>query len=535
MSTARTGLRPVSEELSEIRDTTIRGQRVELHQIGSALATHPAIDFATAISGVWQEGEYRLVAYVLPKENTGAPTVRELQKHLLHSLPDQMIPGIFVRLRALPLSPNGKLDLALLPQPTATNLLHGSAAQVPLTPMEEKLLTMVRGLLKNDGLAAEDNFFPAGGDLLLGTQLLTSIQNAFGIEFTSQELLEAPTVERLALALQTEQRGQRLGRIWAELLGRNHCGLDENVFELGGHLSLVFALQERIAVEFGQLIPISRLIQNSTVRRQAELTLETSVAEPVLPPGVLSYQPNGTRPNLFWVHYLNINLAKEFSDDQPIFLVTLTANDLASLGERPALRSIAACLVGKIVATQSKGPFNIGGLCIGSVLAYEIACQLRAAGQEVSLLVLLDAPSPPYLRSYNSPSGRLQRMRYLLGRNVRLGLRQTLFNLRKRFTKYLATSEKARFAWTELTKAQELIETAAFAYQPESYHGEVLLLIPSEATSHMNFLPGWQAVIPDGLHTRYVDGHHRELMTVRNARSIADEIGSRLISDVEKC
>lgn len=530
MSTARTGLRAVSEEHSEIRDTTIRGPRVELHQIGSALATHPGIDFATAISGVWQEGEYRLVAYVLPKEDAAAPTVRELQKHLLHSLPEQMIPGVFVRLCALPLSPNGKLDLALLPQPTAANMLPGRPAKAPLTPMEEKLLTMLRSLLKNDGLAAEDNFFLAGGDHLLGMQVVTSIQNAFGIEFTLQELLEAPTVERLALAIQTEQRGQRLARIWAELLGRNHCGLDENVFELGGHLSLVFALQERIAGEFGQLIPISRLIQNSTVRRQAELTLEVSVVEPVLPPGVLSYQPNGTRPSLFWVHYLNINLAKEFSDDQPIFLVTLTANDLASLGERPALRSIASCMVGKILATQSKGPFNIGGLCIGSVLAYEIACQLRAAGHEVSLLVLLDAPSPPYLKSYNSPSGRLRRLRYLLGRNVRLGFRQTLLNLRKRFARYLATSEKARFAWTELSKAQELIETAAFAYRPESYHGEVLLLIPSEATPHMNFLPGWQAVIPHGLHTTYVDGHHRELMTVQNARSIADEIGSRLIS-----
>ena len=182
------------------------------------------------------------------------------------------------------------------------------------------------------------------------------------------------------------------------------------------------------------------------------------------------------------------------------------------------------------MATQSKGPFNIGGLCIGSVLAYEIACQLRAAGHEVALLVLLDAPSPPYLKSYNSPTGRLRRARYLLGRNVRLGLRETLFNLRKRLTKYLATSEKARVAWTELSKAQGLIETAAFAYQPESYHGEVLLLIPSEATSHMNFLPGWQAVIPHGLHATYVDGHHRELMTVQNARSIADEIGSHLIS-----
>jgi len=512
------------------RQTKIRGQRVELDEIGSILTHHPSIDFATAITNVSQGKETQLVVYVLLKKNARVPTVHELQKHLLCSLPNYMIPNIFVRLRTLPLSPNGKLDLSMLPQPKDGDLLERKVAKVPATPIEEKLLTMVQELLKNDRVAAEDNFFLVGGHSLLGMQLVMSVQRAFGVDLTLGQLFETPTVEGLALLVETILRRRRLAAIWAELLARKHVGLDDNFFDLGGQPALVAALRERMATEFGQSFPISQLFQNPTVRRQAELTLRIVRPEPVLPPGVLSLQPNGTRPSIFWVHYLNVNLAKEFGDDQPVFLITLVATDFVALGEKPTLQSIAMCLLNKILATQSEGPYNIGGLCIGSILAYEIASQLRAAGHEVSLLVLLDAPSPSYLESYNSLTAKLSRPRYLLERNARLGLRQSLFNLRKRLIKYFARSMRAKFAWTEISDAQELIESAALAYRPENYGGEVLLLLASERTPHVNFLPGWQAVVPYNLHTRYMNGHHRELMTAQNVRNIADVISSHLVS-----
>jgi amino acid adenylation domain-containing protein len=525
----RTGDRGVRRPDGEIefrgrldRQAKIRGQRVELDEISSILTGHPSIAFATAVANLSEEGENRLVAYILPKKNVHVPTVRDLQRHLLRSLPAYMIPAMFVRLHALPLSLNGKLDLAMLAQPTDSNLLERGAERAPLTPIAEKLLTMVQELLKNDGIVAEDNFFLAGGHSLLGMQLVMRVRSVFGVELTLRQLFEASTVEGLALLVETTLRGQRLAMIWEELLGRNHFGLDDNFFDLGGHPALVAVLQQRIVTEFGQRIPISQLFQNPTVRRQAGLTLRTVKPEPVLPPGVVSLQPNGTGPSLFWVHYLNVDLANELGTGQPIFLVTLTETDLVSLGEKPSLRRIAKCLVDKILETQSKGPYNIGGQCIGSMLAYEIASQLRAAGHEVSLLVLLDAPSPSYLKIYNSLIGKLSRPFYLLERNVRLGLRQSVFNLRKRL--------RAKFAGTEIVAAHELIESAAFAYQPETYGGKVLLLLASEDTPHVNFLPGWQAVVPHNLHTQYVDGHHRELMKAQNVWGIAHLISSHLIS-----
>ena len=515
------------------RQIKIRGQRVELDEIDSILTAHPSVDFAKAIAKVSPEGESQLVAYVLPKKNALAPTTNELQKHVLNSLPDHMVPPIFVRLNDLPLSPNGKLDLKLLPQPTNANLLQSRAAKEFASPIEEKLLNIVRELLKNDAVVAADNFFLAGGHSLLGMQLVIKVQTAFGVELTLRQLFEAPSVESLAVVIQTALRGQRLAEIWKELLERNHFGLDDDFSSLGGGPALVAALQERIAKEFGLFISISELLQNSTVRRQAELTLRAATAEPVLPPGVFGLHVDGKRHRIFWVHTLNVSLAKELGEDQPFFFVTLTANDLMGLGEKPTLQNIAACLVGKILATQSKGPYNIGGVCIGSILAYEMASQLRAAGHEVSLLLLLDAPSQPYLRSCNSLPAQLNHPRHFVRRLAQVGIKQSLVNFCKRPLKYFPLSVRTKYAG-ERTVAHELIEVAAFAYEPKKYDGNVLLIQADERDPYLNFLPGWQGVIPHDLHTRFVDGRHRELITPENVRDIADIINSHLPSAPER-
>jgi amino acid adenylation domain-containing protein len=205
----RTGDRGVRHANGEIefrgrldRQTKIRGQRVELDEISSILVSHESIDFATAMINS-QGGENQLVAYVLLKQNARVPTAQELQKHLLRSLPDYMVPVIFVRLRALPLSPNGKLDLTMLQQTTGDHLPDGMVAKAPANPIEEKLLFMVREVLENDAVAAEDSFLLAGGHSLLGMQLLMRLRKEFGVNLSLKQLLEAPTVESLALTVET--------------------------------------------------------------------------------------------------------------------------------------------------------------------------------------------------------------------------------------------------------------------------------------------------------------------------------------------
>jgi amino acid adenylation domain-containing protein len=185
------------------RQAKIRGYRIELDEVGSVLAHHPRVDFATAVIHTPEDGENQLLAYVLPKESGPAPTIDELQEHLLRSLPDYMVPANFVRLDAIPLSPNGKIDLTSLPQPTDANRLDKAAGRVAASAVEEKLLAMLRALLENDSIGPEDNIFLAGGHSLLGMQLVIRLRNAFGVDVSLRQLFEAPTVARLAVLVET--------------------------------------------------------------------------------------------------------------------------------------------------------------------------------------------------------------------------------------------------------------------------------------------------------------------------------------------
>jgi thioesterase domain-containing protein/aryl carrier-like protein len=511
------------------RQTKIRGQRVELDEIGSVLAGHPNVAFAAALANSIAGGENQLVGYVLPKNQASVPTAHELKEYLLRSLPDYMVPAVFVRLNALPLSPNGKLDLAMLPPPADARLLEGRTEKPPASAIEGKLLTMVRELLANDAVGAEDSFFLAGGHSLLGMQLLMRLRDTFGVELTLRQLFEAPTVERLALLVERVLDENRLAKIWARVLGSESVGLDDNFFDMGGDSVSIAALGRATTAEFGQSIPIAELYESPTVRQQAELLQKRAKHSPALPPGVLALQPHGNRSGIFWVHYLSVDLAKVIGNDQPFLYVAVTGDDFPSLGENPTLQTIAACLLRKILAAQAKGPYTIGGFCLGGILAYEIAYQLRAAGNEVSLLVLLDPPNPAYLESCDSLTRQLRYVRYAVSRGARLGLRVSLVYFREHVFKWFGrTFSKVKFSKTEVSRAQDMIEAAALRYQPEKYDSKVLLLLASERPPHVNFLPGWQAVVPQGLYTQYLDGHHRDLLKGENLRSVAHAIVSHI-------
>ena len=207
-----------------------------------------------------------------------------------------------------------------------------------------------------------------------------------------------------------------------------------------------------------------------------------------------------------------------------MFSVALTTEDLLTLGEGPTLEGIANCLVRKILATQAEGPYITGGLCLGGILAYEIAFQLQAAGREVSLLVLLDPPNPSYVESWASPTFKVSYLRYVMKRAAHLGPRLSFLYLRERLLKYLPRSIRPNSVRKKMSIGQEMMETAARGYQPRKYEGKVLLLLASRRPSYVNLLPGWQEVIPHNLHAQYVDGYHRDLIEEPDVKGVADAI-----------
>jgi amino acid adenylation domain-containing protein len=183
----------------------IRGNRVELEEIISVLYQHPKVKFATVHARCDESGEKRLIAYVMPIEDD-VPTSNELQEFLANRLPAYMVPAAFVRLAAVPLSPNGKVDEMLLEAPSSANLLPVAreASSGATDPVCEKLLGIVRQLLKSESVSSQDDFFLVGGHSLLGTQLILRIRSAFQVDISLRDLFEARTVLRLAEKIESQ-------------------------------------------------------------------------------------------------------------------------------------------------------------------------------------------------------------------------------------------------------------------------------------------------------------------------------------------
>ncbi|MDB5703761.1 MAG: amino acid adenylation protein [Sphingomonas bacterium] len=177
----------------------VRGHRVEPEETASVLRGHPAIRAGAVIAAPASDGGDMLVAYVVCADTVSA---EELRDFLGDTLPDYMIPAAFVRMDALPLTANGKLDKAALPPPNDGNALATAGFAQPQTPVEERLAQILEGVLGRGNVGVDDNFFLLGGHSLLGTQVVLRAGEAFGIDLTLRDLFQAPTIRQLALRIE---------------------------------------------------------------------------------------------------------------------------------------------------------------------------------------------------------------------------------------------------------------------------------------------------------------------------------------------
>jgi amino acid adenylation domain-containing protein len=178
----------------------IRGCRVEPDEIASVLARHSAI-VSCAVTGYGEGSDRRLAAYFVPSEGV-RPQAAELREFLAGRLPEYMIPAVFVRVDALPLNSNGKLDRAALPAPSQQRGHGESAYRAPESPLEQQVAAVALELLQVDRVGLDDNFFLLGGHSLLGTQLVLRIRERFGVELTLRHLFQAQTVVKLAAEIE---------------------------------------------------------------------------------------------------------------------------------------------------------------------------------------------------------------------------------------------------------------------------------------------------------------------------------------------
>ncbi|WP_157854705.1 non-ribosomal peptide synthetase, partial [Streptomyces griseofuscus] len=174
----------------------LRGFRIEPGEIETVLCRHPSVAQAAVVLGEIRAGDKCLIAYVTPFEG-GRVDIAELRAWVAATLPDYMVPSAFVRLDALPLTANGKLDRRALPAPEPADMGAVAEGRAPRTPNEEMLCGLFAELLGRPSVSIDDNFFHLGGHSLLATRLVRRINSVMGVDLPIGALFNNPMVATL--------------------------------------------------------------------------------------------------------------------------------------------------------------------------------------------------------------------------------------------------------------------------------------------------------------------------------------------------
>jgi amino acid adenylation domain-containing protein/non-ribosomal peptide synthase protein (TIGR01720 family) len=174
----------------------VRGFRIELGEIEAALNEHDAVIEAAVIARDADGERQGLVAYVLADERASI-TGDELRDYLRTKLPEYMLPGVFMVLNEMPLTPHGKIDRKALPSPHQERPQMKAGFVAPRSSLEKALADIWAEVLQVDRVGVYDNFFELGGDSILSVRVLAKA-NQLGFGLTTNELFQHQTIAALA-------------------------------------------------------------------------------------------------------------------------------------------------------------------------------------------------------------------------------------------------------------------------------------------------------------------------------------------------
>lgn len=304
--------------------------------------------------------------------------------------------------------------------PTSLSQLDDDTPR-PLSPAEERLQHNIsQGIKPQEG---SDAFFRA-----LATKTPQVIISSLDLDLLTQQVAESSAVTESSE--QTYQRPEldseyaapandieeKLASIWQDLLGVDQIGVEDNFFDLGGHSLIAVRLFAQVRKAYQVDFPISILFEAPTIRKCAEMIAARGVALSSSADDSKAAVPAKSARR--FTHLVPMH-AGEAGPKTPFFLVAgmfgnvLNLRHLAHLlgADRPfyglqarglygdsdphtSLVEAATDYIAEIRAVQPQGPYMVGGFSGGGITAYEIAQQLTAMGEELSVLVMLDTPLP---------------------------------------------------------------------------------------------------------------------------------------------
>ena len=350
-----------------------------------------------------------------------------------------------------------------------------------------------------------------------------------------------------------------LANIWAQILRLDQVGIHDNFFDLGGHSLLAIELFDKIEKATGKRLPVAILFRAPTVRQLAEhLSAEHLSDEGASrpSPSIVAVQTGGARLPFFCMppggeyNLYYRDLAIHLGDDQPFYSLDQETLDQ---GNFQTVEETAAFCLREIRTVQPRGPYCLGGLCWGGILAFEMARQLESEGETVSLVALMDAPTPDHFKQRQKLLKKAGSMRLFwkrVGARVDLELgnlrmlppRQRLAYLRTRVgrvvrriglsAKYKYRAIRMMFSprLSDLRREAQLSLQRFFVYRPQAYHGRLTLFRAAKQPEGRDYDPtlGWGELAKGGLEIHEIPGHHASIASGPRAVYLAEKLRESL-------
>jgi thioesterase domain-containing protein/acyl carrier protein len=334
--------------------------------------------------------------------------------------------------------------------------------------------------------------------------------------------LALPEVDQMRPALQSnfiaprDALEEHLAELWEIVLSTQPIGVRDNFFDLGGHSLASSQLLSQIKKLYERELPLSALFQAPTIEQLADLLRQegdTPQWNSLIP-----LQPQGSKPPFFCLpgnlgnvftdlHYL----PRYMSQDQPIY-------GLQDGVEAPSnVEALAVHYLQEVKSKQPQGPYFLGGICAGGVVAFEMARQLQSQGETISLLALIE-PAPPRGPSLRSYVG--------FARTVLRRVTRRLGHHSSTLTR-LESAEQKDF--TRL-KAKLIANSWALRqYAPQVYNGKIHLFLAEETIkTAKNPRFNWGKFAAAGTAIHQIPGNH-DSVTGDNDTDI-DEQGMQVLA-----
>lgn len=389
------------------------------------------------------------------------------------------------------------------------------------------------------------------------------------VELQSLPLTSSGKVDRRALPAPDDSRPQmdsgyvtpanpieqQLASIWAEVLGIDEIGIQDNFFDLGGHSLLAVRLFARIEQSFGRRLPLAVLFQHGTIEHLASLLAnshpETEAAT------VLTLQPKGDGRPLFMMPSIGGGALPSralfdcLGERFPIFGIQLALAP-QNLEQFRDFRTTASSVVVALRAFQPRGPYALAGFSYGGMMAYEVAWQLTELGEKVDLLAVIDTGpgrrglTPQWSDRWSNASNMIANVPSWLREEWRtFSAKQFTERMQRKLRQFSRLLWSKGRAKTELhdvfdldripAQNQELMHalfTSFRDYLPHPYLGKLTLIRARTGSLLRGCSPdlGWGRFV-SSVDVRPIHGNHETILHPPHVTELAEQI-SILMEDL---